>query len=94
MIVTGNYVYVTTRGTEPVRRMRWMFVTQRRYYFMSIVMYKSIHGMAPAYLCNEITLNSEIAVRITRSVNGNNVFVHYTHIESCKNNFTHMCPSE
>ena len=39
---------------------------------MSILMYKSIHGMAPAYLCNEITLHSEIAERTTRSVNNNN----------------------
>ena len=42
-------------------------------------MYKSIHGMAPAYLCNEITLHSEIAERTTRSVNDNNVFVPYAH---------------
>ena len=44
---------------------------------MSILMYKSNHGMAPAYLCNEITLHSEIAERTTRSVNDNNVFVPY-----------------
>ena len=81
-IVTGNYDYVTTRGTELVRRLRWMCVTQRRDYFMSILMYKSIHGMAPAYLCNEITLHSEITERTTRSVNGNNVFVPYAHLES------------
>ena len=42
-----------------------------------VLMYKSIHGMAPAYLCNEITLHSEIAERTTRSVNDNNVFVPY-----------------
>ena len=29
-IVTGNYDYVTTRGTELERRLRWMCVTQRR----------------------------------------------------------------
>ena len=60
-IVTGHYDYVTTRGTELVKRLKWMCVTQRRDYFMSILMYKSIHGMAPAYLCNEITLHSENA---------------------------------
>ena len=75
-IVTGNYVYVTTRGTELVHptRLRWMCVTQMRDYFMSILMYKSIHGMAPAYLCNEITSHSEIAERTTRSVNDNQTF--------------------
>ena len=92
MIVTGNYDYVTTRGIKLVRRLRWMCVTQRRDYFMSIFMYKSIHGMAPAYLCNEITLHSEIAERTTRSVNDNNVFVPYAHHESFKKYFTHRGP--
>ena len=59
---------------------------------MSILMYKSIHGMAPAYLCNEITLHSEIAERTTRSVNDNNVYVPYAHLESFKNSFTHRGP--
>ena len=91
-IVTGNYDYVTTRGTEIVRRLRWMCVTQRRYYFMSILMYKCIHGMAPAYVCNGITFHSEIAEKITRSLNDNNVFVPYAHLESFKNYFTHRGP--
>ena len=73
--VTGNYDYVTIRGAELVKRLKLMCVTQRRDYFMSILMYKSIHGMAPAYLCNEITLHSEIAERTTRYANDNNVFV-------------------
>ena len=88
-IVTGNYDYVSTRGTELVKRLKWMYVTQRRDYFMSILMYKSIQGMAPSYLCNEITLHSEIAERTTRSVNDNNVYVPYAHFESFKNSFTH-----
>ena len=91
-IVTGNYDYVSTRGTELVKRLKWMRVTQRRDYFMSILMYKSILGMAPAYLCNEITLHSEIAERTTRSVNDNNVYVPYAHLESFKNSFTHRGP--
>ena len=91
-IVTGNYDYVITRDTELVKRLKWMCVTQMRDYFMSILMYKSIYGLAPAYLCNEITLHSEIAERTTRSVNGNNVFVPYAHLESFKNSFTHRPP--
>ena len=79
-IVTGNYDYETTRGTALVMRLRWMCVTQWRDYFMSILMYKSIHGMAPAYLCIEITLHSESVERTTRSMNDNNVFVPYAHL--------------
>ena len=39
-IVTGNYDYITTRGTELVKRLQYMCVTQRRDYFMSMLMYK------------------------------------------------------
>ena len=59
---------------------------------MSILLYKSIHGMAPAYLCNEIPLQSEIAERTTKSVNDSNVCVPYAHRQSFKNSFTHMGP--
>ena len=59
---------------------------------MSILMYKSIDGMAAAYLCNEITLHSEIDERTTRSLNDNNVCVPYAHLESFKNYFTHRGP--
>ena len=58
---------------------------------MYILMYKSIHGMAPAYLCNEIALHSDIAERTTRSVN-DIVFVPYAHLDSFKNYFTHRGP--
>ena len=56
MIVTGNYDYVTTRGsgpTELVWRLRWMCVTQRRDYFMSNLMYGSfsIFGTVLRFLC-------------------------------------------
>ena len=91
-IVTGNYDSVTTRGTELVKRLKWMCVTQRPDYFMSILMYKSIHCMAPAYFCNEIPLNSEITQRTTRSVNDNNVCVPYAHLDSFKNCFTYRGP--
>ena len=59
---------------------------------MSILKYKSIHGMAPAYLCNEITLHSENSERTISSVNDNNVFVSYAHLESFKNYFIHRGP--
>ena len=59
---------------------------------MSILMYKSIHGMASAYVCNETTLHSDISERTTRSVNDHNVFVPYAHLESFKNYFTHRGP--
>ena len=48
--------------------------------------------MAPAYLCKEITLHSYNAERTTRFANDNNVFAHYSNLESFKNYFTHRVP--
>ena len=53
---------------------------------MSILMYMSIHGIAPAYLRNEITLHLEIAERTTK------MYLYHTHLESFKNSFTHRGP--
>ena len=46
-IVSGNYDYVITRVTELVESLQWMNVHERRYYFMSILLLKCLHGLAP-----------------------------------------------
>ena len=57
-IVSGNYDYVNTRCIELVKSLQWMNVHERRDYFMSILMFKCIHGLAPDYLCNELIMQS------------------------------------
>ena len=66
-ILTGNFDYVNTRGIDLVKTLGLMNVTQRRDYFMIIVMFKSIHGLVPDYICDEITMQRDITVRTTRS---------------------------
>ena len=44
-ILTGNFDYVNTRGIDLVKNLGLMNVTQRRDYFMLIMMFKSIHGL-------------------------------------------------
>ena len=34
---------------------------------MIIMMFKSIHGLVPDYICDEITMQRDITVRTTRS---------------------------
>ena len=66
-ILTGNFDYVNTRGIDLVKTLGLMNVTQRRDYFMIIMMFKSIHGLVPDYICDEITMQRDITVRTTRS---------------------------
>ena len=74
-IITGNYDFTNTRGIDLVKNLKWMCVSQRRYCFIAILMFKSIHGLAPHYLCDEITLQRDISTRSTRSLDCNNVYV-------------------
>ena len=57
-ILTGNYDYVNTRGIDLVKTLGLMNVSQRRDYFMIMLMFKSIHGLVPNYLCDERLLCS------------------------------------
>ena len=41
--------------------------------FMIIMMFKSIHGLVPDYICDEITMQRDITDRTTRSTVNNNV---------------------
>ena len=83
-ILTGNYNYVKTLGL--------MNVSQRRDYFMIILMFKPIHGLVPNYLCDEITMQRDIAVRLTRSTINNNVHMPHITLECCKNEFAYRVP--
>ena len=38
-IITGNHDYVNTRGIELVKTLKWMCVSQRRYYFMLLLLF-------------------------------------------------------
>ena len=92
-ILTGNFDYVNTRGIDLVKNLGLMNVTQRRDYFMLIMMFKSIHGLVPDYICDEITMQRDITVRTTRSTVNNNVHVPHIILECCKNAFAYRGPA-
>ena len=79
-ILTGNCDYVNTRGIDLVKTLGLMNVSQRRDYFMIIMMFKYINGLVPYYICDEITMQRDITVRTTRSTVNNNVGAYMCHI--------------
>ena len=91
-ITTGNYNFINTRGIDLVKNLKWTCVSQRRGYFMAILMFKSIHGLAPHYLCDEITMQRDISARPTRSLECNNVCVPRASFECFSNAFAHRGP--
>lgn len=65
-IISRNFDYINTRGIDLVKFLGWMSVKQRFLYFQILLMFKCIHGHAPVYLLNNITLESEISNVNTR----------------------------
>ena len=59
-VITGNYDYINVRGADLVKSLGWMNVVQRRDYFTLLQFFKCIHGDAPVYLSNNITLCNEV----------------------------------
>ena len=80
------------RGIDLVKTLGLMNVSQRRDYFMIIMMFKSIHGLVPDYICDEITMQRDITVRTSRSTVNNNVHVPHIILECCKNAFAYRGP--
>ena len=90
--IYNNYDYVNVRGIELVSIMNVMNVRQRRDYFMSLLVFKCLHGLAPEYLCNEIIMAIEVAERIGRNVNENDLYVPNVNMNCTKNAFSYRGP--
>ncbi len=65
-IILGNYSG-DIRGIDLVRELGWMNVRQRRDYFTLVLVYKALHGLAPAYVNDLFTFSRDIQTYSTRS---------------------------
>ena len=66
-IIMNNFDYINVRGIDLVKELKWMNVLERIKYFEQLLMFKCIHGMAPDYLCDQVTMNIDIRNVVTRS---------------------------
>ena len=62
-------------------------IEARRDYFLAMLMFKSILGIAPAYLCNQIVMNFDINGYDTRGTDGMNVYLPTLKKDIYKNSF-------
>ena len=67
-------------------------VKQRRDYFMSLLMFKSIHGLAPDHLCNDIVMTIELSDRMLRNTHENDVVIPYVNVDITKRSFGYQGP--
>ena len=66
--ILNNFDFVNYRGIDLVKDLNLFIVRQRRDYFMSLFMFKTIHGLVPNYISNEILVSVDVTERITRIV--------------------------
>ena len=65
-IIENNFDYIGERGINLVKKLGWMTIKQRCYYFQNLLIFKSIHGLAPQYMINNVTLEMEVKEVRTR----------------------------
>ena len=59
-LITGNFDYINCHGIELVKSLNLYTIQDRRDYFLTILMFKSIHGIAPTYLSDRVVMNFEV----------------------------------
>ena len=69
-LILGNFEYTNFCGIELVKSLGLYTIEERRDYFLAMLMFKFIHGIAPTYLCNQIVMNSDINGCDTRGTDG------------------------
>ena len=69
-IISVNFDYINTRS-DLLRSLRWATVQKMCDYFTAVSMYKSVHGLAPMYLTDNVVMAGEIHDRDTRLSHSN-----------------------
>ena len=86
-IVTNNFEYENTSGTELMKSLSWPSIEQRRDYFLATLMYKCIYGLAPSRLCNEVEMVFDRHGYTTRYADSLNVILPKPNSETFKQSF-------
>ncbi len=74
-IITGNFDFYTTRGITLVKKLNWQTVVQRRDYFTSLLVHKTLNGNAPSHMEDLFTYSNVINTRSTRLSDTNSLYV-------------------
>ena len=74
-IVFKNFDFINTRGIDLVKQLKWQELADRRRFHTACLMFKCIHGIAPNYLSDQVTLLSEVSPYNTRRANSLDVIV-------------------
>ena len=86
-IITGNFDFVSARGSDLISSLRWQTLEQREKYFLSTLMYRCINGQAPVRLTDELVMTADTHDRHTRTVSHNALYVPQPNVELYRHSF-------
>ena len=86
-IICNNFDYIHSRGIDLVRSLKLQTIRGRRDYFLCVLMFKCIHGLAPHYLSNDVTMHVDIHGYDTRSAENMDLYIPRCAKEIYKRNF-------
>ena len=88
-IVTKNYDYINVRGEDIVRSLKWQTIKERRQFHMATLMFKCTRGLAPNYLCDQVTFVNDINHYPTRFTTSNNIHIPFPKKSVFKRSFVY-----
>ena len=89
-LIMGNFDYINCRGIDLVKRLNLYTIRERRDYFLTTLMFKAIHGIAPHYLSDRIDMHFDIHGYVTRDTGSMNVYLPAVNKEIYRNSFFYI----
>ena len=59
-IICNKFDNINSRGIDLVRSLKLQAARERRNYFLCVLMFKCIHGLAPQYLSKDVTIHVDM----------------------------------
>ena len=72
-VITFDYIH--SRGIDLVRSLKLQAIRERRDYFLCVLRFKCIHGLAPHYLSNDVIMHVDIHGYDTRSAENMDLYI-------------------
>ena len=88
-LITGNFDYINCRGIDLIKSLNLYTIRERRDYFLIILMFKAIRGIAPTYLSDRIVMNFDVNGYDNRG-SDMDLYLPKLHKEAYRNSFMYM----
>ena len=89
--ITGKYDFINVRGDTLFNDLGLTRFNDRYKYQTALLMFKAIHGIAPAYICDNVCFSYEVNGRNLRSYENMTLHQPIHNYEICKRSLAYIC---